>query len=1170
MAHKIDGISLYTPGNCTPEFLERTLVKKELADKLKDYIEEGITGKSKQSFLIVGARGTGKSHLLAVLFSRISETEELKDKVTIAYLKEEEHGVATFLDWLVRMLKSLIWRNEDAKYVQQELENLFTMSPRDAEKRARQLLIDYVGERTLLVITENLNDIFSNKKGMGKRGQEKFRDLVQEEPFWVILASSKMLFEEVQKGDAPFYGFFKVYHLNNLTLEEAFRLLSNIANYEKNREVADFLLSAKGRGRIRAVHEVTGGNARLLVFFYRFINRESISKVEEEFMRMVEDLTSYYQEKMTLLSSQQSKIVEFLAEHRKPANVKTIARNCFITHQTAASQLKKLLGYNYVGKIDKGRESYYELTEPLFRVCFEVKANKGKPISLFMDFLEGFYTVEELKKQYEVSKILRCLYESEGITTRICEVSRELELYEQIMMRCSLSEKQNKDISIFKSLNEIRSKELLIEELFKREGYKAFVQFYDDVRKYRTPEGRIREKGLEALKRNKDWERCVEEAKELLQKKPNDIKGLLLKADAFLELEKYENAEQCYKKILTLEEKNENALRGLANVYYKNEEIESAKSKLNEILELNQDDEKAWNLLGVLKFQQEEYDEALKCFKKVTEINPDFAQGWSNLASTQKHLEYYVKARESYKKAIELESENYKFPMLLGILEEDQGNYEKAEEYLRKTITLKPSEAIGWATLGTVQIHLNRFKEARKSFHKAVELEPGNHIFLLNLGIFEENSNQHEDALKYFKKVTELKPNEVHGWIHLAQVQEKLQKFEEARASYKQALSLESENQDLLMGIGILECKLRNFEKAENYFKKITEIHPETAGGWNNLGNVQEKLKRFEEARKSYLKAVTIDPSDYRLFSNLGIFEFEQDRFEESERYFKKAVELKQDFPETWCSLGVVQKHLKKYEKSRKNFKRAIELEPNNYGFFLDLAHLEVEAKNYSVVDDLLKKSEELFLADEKKIRSFYNNKGEILQKMGMLSGALEAYEIETKTKPDHICPYYNIVLTYFEMEKHKQGLSRLKKAIKASSKDDCNEKVPYFFEKLNHHLLENISFPKLKQILSDEFTLCQKHNFIEPFADGYGQALFSLLKEDSEVEIERLKKITAINEELFSDCEKLTVATKLFKLGVQYLEEKTKKAEKAALVLLQLPKEERKVLTDILGIQEI
>lgn len=47
--------------------------------------------------------------------------------------------------------------------------------------------------------------------------------------------------------------------------------------------------------------------------------------------------------------------------------------------------------------IEQGRESYYELCEPLMRLCMEVKKQRGEPVSLFVDFLRIWYTQPELK-----------------------------------------------------------------------------------------------------------------------------------------------------------------------------------------------------------------------------------------------------------------------------------------------------------------------------------------------------------------------------------------------------------------------------------------------------------------------------------------------------------------------------------------------------------------------------------------------------------------------------------------------------------------------------------------------------------------------------------------------------------------------------------------------------
>ena len=77
-------------------------------------------------------------------------------------------------------------------------------------------------------------------------------------------------------------------------------------------------------------------------FLSEFVTRQSLDELLEPFTRMLDDLTPYYQGRMRELSSQQRKIIEFLTDFRHAISVKEIAQHCFVSHQTASSQLKDL------------------------------------------------------------------------------------------------------------------------------------------------------------------------------------------------------------------------------------------------------------------------------------------------------------------------------------------------------------------------------------------------------------------------------------------------------------------------------------------------------------------------------------------------------------------------------------------------------------------------------------------------------------------------------------------------------------------------------------------------------------------------------------------------------------------------------------------------------------
>ncbi len=148
---------------------------------------------------------------------------------------------------------------------------------------------------------------------------------------------------------------------------------------------------------MRALHHLSGGNHRVYIVLSQFIDRESLDELIGPFEKMLDELTPYYQERLRWLSPQQRKIVEFLCTCPSPASVSLIAQRLFITNQTAASQLKVLRENGYVLCHSRGRESLYELTEPLIRLSYEIKQNGYQPIRLIVDFLRIWYNPDELR-----------------------------------------------------------------------------------------------------------------------------------------------------------------------------------------------------------------------------------------------------------------------------------------------------------------------------------------------------------------------------------------------------------------------------------------------------------------------------------------------------------------------------------------------------------------------------------------------------------------------------------------------------------------------------------------------------------------------------------------------------------------------------------------------------
>ena len=103
---------------------------------------------------------------------------------------------------------------------------------------------------------------------------------------------------------------------------------------------------------------------------------------------------------MRQLAPAQRKIVEFLSVAGKPTTVKDISKPCLMSQQTAAKQIGELEAAGFVNRMRYGRNTFCELSDPLMRICIEVKDNKTQRFRLFVQLLRHWFTARELETRH--------------------------------------------------------------------------------------------------------------------------------------------------------------------------------------------------------------------------------------------------------------------------------------------------------------------------------------------------------------------------------------------------------------------------------------------------------------------------------------------------------------------------------------------------------------------------------------------------------------------------------------------------------------------------------------------------------------------------------------------------------------------------------------------------
>ncbi|AWI08046.1 hypothetical protein CKA38_01095 [Ereboglobus luteus] len=270
-----------------------------------------------------------------------------------------------------------------------------------------------------MLLIENLGDLLN---AMPEAERRNWRGFMQNNPAIATVATSQHLVASLSQHDEVFFGFFDTHHLSPLTSEDARQLLKNLALHgspsairsdKDGKQLADYLDTPQGAARLQAIHHLTGGSPRLYLILADFLTRESLDQLVPAFEKMVDQqLTPYYQERLRWLSPQQREIVEYLCQEQHAiVPVKTIAEALFAEHASISGQLKKLLELGYVKRTPDGRESYYELAEPLMRLSFQVKdvshhdSSGMNPLRLIVDMLRLWYGQQQLETRLQQAPI---------------------------------------------------------------------------------------------------------------------------------------------------------------------------------------------------------------------------------------------------------------------------------------------------------------------------------------------------------------------------------------------------------------------------------------------------------------------------------------------------------------------------------------------------------------------------------------------------------------------------------------------------------------------------------------------------------------------------------------------------------------------------------------------
>lgn len=749
----------FTPSAQDPQVLEEITVQREpLVAKL---VEATLDTEGARHQLLIGPRGIGKTHVLSLVANRI-RVEAEPGSITLAWLDEDPWGIGSYEKFLAAIVAGIAEERSDSE-LQNRADKLHAtrdQSGREGEEALREV----VGDSRLVLLVENLDDVFSR---IGENGQERFRAFVEDWQQVLIVATAQQLFEGVQLHESPFYGFFAITRLRELSLDSATELMRRIAEQRGNQDLASFLRSDVARRRLAAVEALAGGHPRIWLLLSGCVSIDAIDELVPLFLEALDDLTPYYQDRLRELGVQQQELVVLLSEAGGALSNRALAERSGIAQNQVATILGQLAERGYVRRAEvpeeiasgDARMSFWELREPLMRLCLDVKQARGKPLRMVVEFLRAWYGPRLLDELATLSPSARLAnaYVSEAFRT-LPGVLPHKELFrgapDEILARAQAGLEVDPERL---ELRAAKTTALMMEER------------YAEVRDFLEPLVPAAEAGLDRLflelnlliaKRNlgetADDEPLVKGLLKLSKAEPDQVSIQEMAATWLSFIGRHEEALEPYRQALQLGSQSVDLL----------------------------------GAYGRSLIEVGDFDQAGEVLQRALELDPDNARNLASRGLALRKSGKFEEALEAFERAIELDPGRAEYRRYEGVTLDDLGRYEEALEASERGLDLDPENVFLQAAKGAVLLSLERYPEALAIFAEASRRAPENGLLVEVQGLVLNNLDRPEEALKAFRSATEIEPTNASAFNQQANILRDFGNLDEAEQAARQAVEL--------------------------------------------------------------------------------------------------------------------------------------------------------------------------------------------------------------------------------------------------------------------------------------------------------------------------------------------------------------------------------------------
>ena len=306
-------------------------------------------------------------------------------------------------------------------------------------------------------------------------------------------------------------------------------------------------------------------------------------------------------------------------------------------------------------------------------------------------------------------------------------------------------------------------------------------------------------------------------------------------------------AENAYKKAITLAKKPLSYRAALADFYFRQDRLELARDQLNTVLTKQPNNPEANFIRAKILLKENKIPEALELLEEISLKKPEWHEVLYYKAQAQAILDERSQAIKNMQNAVKLSPGNPVYHLFLGQLLYDRADFQPALQEADTVLKLKSDSFPAGLLYGKSLYMLQSYDKAVRFFEKIKGIVPDNFEVLQYLGLSYLASHDYRKAQQNLQNAIGIKSGyskALEGSVHILLLQKKtttaIQLVAKQLAQYPSS-------PNLLLLYGSLLYKSKKYEEALATFQHLQELAPKIPATYMMEAVTLKALGRFKK-----------------------------------------------------------------------------------------------------------------------------------------------------------------------------------------------------------------------------------------------------------------------------------------------------------------------------------